>query len=97
MRGQGLAAQQAGAGLAHRGRGLYAVAALPRHPEKARRTRIEAADQAFVGHKRAQARPGVRGAADGQCGGGLQAVDGQGNVQLFGLHVLRVGGVGVGG
>jgi hypothetical protein len=94
--GQRQPACQCGAGLAHGGRGLDAVAALRRHPEEAGRTGLEAADQVAVGHEGAQAGPGARGAADGQRGRLLDAVHGDGDVHLLGLDVLRLDRVGIG-
>ena len=68
------------------------MAALRRAPEEARRHRIEAADQFTIGHEGPQPGPGVGGARR-EGGPGLDGVQAECNVQLFGLHVLRVRGV----
>ena len=90
------AAHQCGRQGCGAGGALDAVAALPHQPEEARAGIVEADHQFAVGDEAAQPRPGGGGPADMQRGGGLDAVDGQRDVQLFGLHVLRVGGVGIG-
>jgi hypothetical protein len=96
-RRQRVAAHQRRAGFAHRGRGLDPVAALRGDPEEGGRLRVPAADQVAVGHERAQAGPGARGTADAERGHRLDPVDRQRDVEFFGLHVVRVHRVHVGG
>ena len=83
--------------LAHRGRGLDAVAALRGRPEEAREIRIGAADEIAVGDERAQAGPDARRPADRERGHALDAVDRDRDVELFGLHVVRRHRIGVRG
>ena len=94
---QGLPRKQGSGGLPHGGAGLYAIAALAYQPVKAWRLCIKAINQITIGRKGAQTCPSVRGAADLQRGGFFNAVDAHGDVELFGLHVVRGNGVGVGG
>jgi hypothetical protein len=75
---------------------LNPIAALARHPEKARQLRIESAHQIAVGHERPQPSPGARWAANSQGRHLLDPVNGQRDVQLLRLHVLRRHRVGIG-
>src|SRR6185312_9046355 len=71
-------AHQRSAGLAHRRRGLDAVAALGDDPEQARDLRVEAADEITVADEGAQARPDARRTADGERGHLLDAINAHG-------------------
>src|SRR5262249_54544302 len=73
-----------------RRRGLEPVAALPRQPEEAAQRAVIADDQGLVGNEAAQARPAPLDALDFERRRALDAVRGDRDVQLFGLHVARL-------
>jgi hypothetical protein len=89
------AQRQVGAGFAHRGAGLDAVAALRGDPEETGRVRCEATDQIAVGDEGAQAGPASTRSTDSHGGRFLDPVDAQRDVVVLRLHVVRLDRIGI--
>ena len=97
MRRERAAQRQVCAGFAHRGAGLYAVAAECGHPEKTTRRRIEATHEPTVGNEGTQARPGTHRTLDPHGRGTLDAIDRHRDVEFFRLDIVRPNGIRIGG
>ncbi len=85
--GRGPAGGERGRQPAQARRGLNAIAALSGQPEETGDLGIVADNRCLVGHERAQPGPAMVDPRYGQVGRGLDAVDGDGDIDVLGLHV----------